>query len=48
MSSTVPAETDLEEPLEIQFVHAGGQTHTRLPVSFGAASRQPSSSVTCR
>jgi Fe-S cluster assembly protein SufD len=32
----VPAETDLEEPLEIQFVHAGGQTHTRLPVSFGA------------
>ncbi len=32
----VPAETVLEEPLEIQFVHAGGQTHTRLPVSFGA------------
>ncbi|WP_160011894.1 Fe-S cluster assembly protein SufD [Rhizobium sp. 18055] len=33
----VPAGTGLEEPLEIQFVHAGGQTHTRLPVTFGAA-----------
>ncbi len=32
----VAAETALEEPLEIQFVHAGGQTHTRLPVTFGA------------
>ncbi|CAN7403046.1 Fe-S cluster assembly protein SufD [Rhizobium leguminosarum] len=32
----VPAETELENPLEIQFIHAGGQTHTRLPVSFGA------------
>ncbi|OWV70948.1 ABC transporter ATP-binding protein [Rhizobium sp. R634] len=32
----VPADTELEAPLEIQFVHAGGQTHTRLPVSFGA------------
>ncbi|EJL57504.1 FeS assembly protein SufD [Rhizobium sp. CF122] len=32
----VAAETALEEPLEIQFVHAGGQTHTRLPISFGA------------
>ncbi|MDM9628191.1 Fe-S cluster assembly protein SufD [Rhizobium sp. S152] len=28
--------TELEEPLEIQFVHAGGQTHTRLPVAFGS------------
>jgi Fe-S cluster assembly protein SufD len=33
----MPAETVLEEPLEIQFVHAGGQTHTRLPVSIGSA-----------
>lgn len=33
----VPTEAVLEEPLEIQFVHAGGQTHTRLPVSIGAA-----------
>ncbi|TAV73898.1 Fe-S cluster assembly protein SufD [Rhizobium leguminosarum] len=32
----VPAETELENPLEIQFIHAGGQAHTRLPVSFGA------------
>lgn len=28
--------TELEQPLEIQFVHAGGQTHTRLPVAFGS------------
>ncbi len=32
----VPDGTELEEPLEIQFVHAGGDIHTRLPVSFGA------------
>lgn len=32
----VPDETEFEEPLEIQFIHAGGQVHTRLPVSFGA------------
>ncbi|MFW8585543.1 SufD family Fe-S cluster assembly protein [Rhizobium beringeri] len=32
----VPADADLENPLEIQFIHAGGQIHTRLPVSFGA------------
>jgi len=32
----VAAETAREEPLEIQFVHAGGQTHTRLPISFDA------------
>ncbi|MDC9808849.1 MULTISPECIES: Fe-S cluster assembly protein SufD [Rhizobium] len=32
----VPAGTELENPVEIQFVHAGGQAHTRLPVSFGA------------
>ncbi|CCM75771.1 Fe-S cluster assembly protein SufD [Rhizobium mesoamericanum] len=32
----VPAGADLEAPVEIQFVHAGGQTHTRLPVNFGA------------
>jgi Fe-S cluster assembly protein SufD len=33
----VPDGTVLEAPLEIQFVHAGGQIHTRLPVNFGAA-----------
>ena len=32
----VASETTFDEPLEIQFVHAGGQTHTRLPVTFGA------------
>ena len=33
----VPDKTELEDPLEIQFIHAGGQVHTRLPVAFGAA-----------
>ncbi len=32
----VPEGTELEEPLEIQFIHAGGDVHTRLPVAFGA------------
>ncbi|TCU11940.1 Fe-S cluster assembly protein SufD [Rhizobium sullae] len=32
----VPAGTELERPLEIDLVHAGGQIHTRLPISFGA------------
>jgi Fe-S cluster assembly protein SufD len=32
----VPAGTELQSPLEIQFIHAGGPAHTRLPVSFGA------------
>ncbi len=32
----VPDGTELEEPLEIQFIHAGGDIHTRLPVAFGA------------
>lgn len=35
----MPAETELENPLEIQFIHAGGQAHTRLPVSFGAGAK---------
>lgn len=30
---------ELEAPLEIQFVHAGGQLHSRLPVAFGAGSK---------
>lgn len=34
-----PAGTELDKPLEIQLVHAGGQVHTRLPVSFGAGSK---------
>lgn len=32
----LPDGTELEAPLEVQFVHAGGQIHSRLPVSFGA------------
>ncbi|MDL2405744.1 Fe-S cluster assembly protein SufD [Rhizobium calliandrae] len=31
-----PDGTELDAPLEIQFIHAGGQIHSRLPVSFGA------------
>jgi Fe-S cluster assembly protein SufD len=31
----IPEGTELESPLEIQFAHAGGQLHTRLPVSIG-------------
>lgn len=31
----LPDETELEKPLEIQLIHAGGEAHTRLPVSFG-------------
>ncbi|PZM13181.1 Fe-S cluster assembly protein SufD [Rhizobium tubonense] len=30
---------ELEAPLEVQFVHVGGQIHSRLPVSFGAGSK---------
>ncbi|MGA1803611.1 Fe-S cluster assembly protein SufD [Rhizobium sp. HT1-10] len=29
----------LEAPLEVQFVHSGGQLHSRLPVNFGAGSK---------
>lgn len=32
----VPEGTEMEEPLEIQFIHAGGDIHTRLPIAFGA------------
>ncbi|MQB42943.1 Fe-S cluster assembly protein SufD [Rhizobium sp. ICMP 5592] len=31
-----PEGTELEAPLEVQFIHAGGQIHSRLPVTFGA------------
>lgn len=34
-----PEGTELEAPLEIQFVHAGGQIHSRLPVIFGAGAK---------
>ncbi len=36
---TVPANTELDAPIELQALHAAGQVHTRFPVSFGAASR---------
>ncbi|WP_112797482.1 Fe-S cluster assembly protein SufD [Rhizobium sp. SYY.PMSO] len=32
----LPDGTELEAPVEVQFVHAGGQIHSRLPVNFGA------------
>ena len=35
----VPAGTEIEEPVELQALHAAGQIHTRFPVSFGAASK---------
>ena len=36
---SVPANAELEEPIELQALHSGGQIHTRFPVSFGAASK---------
>ncbi|MCQ1572340.1 Fe-S cluster assembly protein SufD [Neorhizobium galegae] len=36
---TVPADTELDAPIELQALHAAGQVHTRFAVSFGAASR---------
>jgi len=36
---TVPANAEIEEPIEMQVLHGAGQIHTRFPVSFGAASR---------
>ncbi|MGK9050889.1 Fe-S cluster assembly protein SufD [Neorhizobium petrolearium] len=35
----VPANTELEEPVELQALHGAGQIHTRFPVSFGASSK---------
>lgn len=35
----IAADTKLEVPLEVQFVHSGGQLHSRLPVNFGAGSK---------
>ncbi|TWB19407.1 Fe-S cluster assembly protein SufD [Rhizobium sp. ERR 1071] len=31
-----PDGAELDAPLEVQFIHAGGQIHSRLPVTFGA------------
>ncbi|WP_027486426.1 Fe-S cluster assembly protein SufD [Allorhizobium undicola] len=38
-SIDVQAATEMESPIEIQAVHAGGQSHIRLPARFGAGSR---------
>jgi Fe-S cluster assembly protein SufD len=35
----IAADTELETPLEVQFVHSGGQLHSRLPVDFGPRSK---------
>lgn len=39
LAITVPARTELEEPLEIQALHGAGQIHTRFPVIFGEGSK---------
>ena len=36
---TIPAGTELEEPLELQVLHGAGQIHTRFPAIFGAGSK---------
>lgn len=38
-SIDIAAGVALEAPLEVQFVHSGGQLHSRLPVNFGAGSK---------
>lgn len=35
----IPAETVLEQPLELQLVQSTGQSHSRFPVTFGANSK---------
>lgn len=35
----IPAETVLEQPLELQLVQSTGQSHSRFPVTFGAKSK---------
>ncbi|WP_337266767.1 Fe-S cluster assembly protein SufD [Oryzifoliimicrobium ureilyticus] len=30
---------DLKAPVEVQFLHSGGQIHTRMPVTFGAGTK---------
>ncbi|WP_117191188.1 Fe-S cluster assembly protein SufD [Rhizobium terrae] len=35
----IPANAEIEEPIELQALHAAGQVHTRFPASFGAASK---------
>ena len=35
----IPAGTELTAPIELQVNHAGGQIHTRFPVTFGAGAK---------
>lgn len=35
----IPADAELEAPVEIQSIHAGGQAHTRFPVKIGAGAK---------
>jgi len=36
---TIPEGAEVADPIELQARHAGGQVHTRFPVSFGAGSK---------
>ena len=36
---TIPADVEIEAPVELQALHGAGQIHTRFPVSFGARSK---------
>ncbi len=35
----IPADAEIEAPIEIQSIHTGGQVHTRFPVTIGAGAR---------
>ncbi len=35
----IPAEADIEKPIELQAVHGAGQVHSRFPVRFGKGSK---------
>lgn len=35
----IPADAELDAPVEIQSIHSGGQVHTRFPVKIGAGAK---------
>jgi len=35
----IPANAEIENPIEIQAIHGGGQVHNRFPVRFGAGAK---------
>jgi len=35
----IPADAEIEAPIEIQSIHTGGQVHTRFPVTIGAGAK---------